>query len=430
MKRLSRIILIISLFLIPSLGFAEIGNYSIEEIEEKFSFVNDPTLFTIMAFVNHTGYDYEHNKNEMYSVRQQIRSELEEMNLNLENSNYYSDYPYFITNYSKLLTYIGSPPIFSTVNSSWMPNITDRLNEFYQEANIEYLYEKYNLEYQTVIEEYENGGYPIIQNTINYFNINLDDSKSFFACINLLDSCNLGYVIALASDTINANWLSIGPSGTPYYGLVIHEYFHTVEGPIIEASVESRALEDILLAKYGPPKLSGVNSLYKTWQMIIRESIVRAIAYWAVIDFQYSEEQIASMIDRQTRKGFILTRFIYERIDTFDDYGTVEEWIKALLIEYTNALDSIKPLAPTLTVSTDNTTVSLSWTSIPNAIGYNLVYAPYPYEGAHTINSIDLRNEITLSATLPKGSAFYVTIQAYNEVGESEYSNIELLVIQ
>jgi hypothetical protein len=59
MKSLSRIILIISLFLIPSLSYAEIGNYSIEEIQEKFTFVNDPTIFTIMAFVNHTGYDYE-----------------------------------------------------------------------------------------------------------------------------------------------------------------------------------------------------------------------------------------------------------------------------------------------------------------------------------------------------------------------------------
>ena len=417
--------MIISLFLIPSLGYAEIGNYSIEEIQEKFSFVNDSNLFTIMAFINYTGYNDENNKEGMHPVRQQVRAELEAMNLNLENDNYYSDYNMFVYGYLFfLLPYIGSPPIFNTVNYSWMPNITDRLTEFYQEANIGYLYEKYNHEYQTVIEEYENESYPIIQYIINYFNIDWDNSKPFFGCINLLDSYWYGY--ALLFD--NRNLLSLGPSNSPNSGLIIHEYFHTVEGPIIKASIESKKLEDILFAKYGLPSV--ISPHYKTWQLIIRESIVRSIGRWAVIDFQYTKEIMEKSIDRETKEGFILTRFIYDRIENFDNYGTVEEWIKALLVEYTNSLDSIKPLAPTLTVSTNNTNVSLSWTSIPNATGYNLVYAPYPYEGAHTINSIDLGNEITFSATLPKGSAFYVTIQAYNEVGESEYSNIELLVIQ
>ena len=210
----------------------------------------------------------------------------------------------------------------------------------------------------------------------------------------------------------------------------IHEFFHAIEGPIIESSIESKTLEDVLLTDYGSPKLSGVNSYYKTWQMIIRESIVRAISRWAVIGIQYSKEQVELSVDDQTQQGYILTRFIYDRIENFDNYGTAEEWIKALLVEYTNSLESIKPSAPILTLETNNNTVSLSWTSIPNATGYNLVYAPYPYEGAHTINSIDLGNKTTLSATLPKGSSFYVTIQAYNEVAKSEYSNIGIFVIQ
>jgi hypothetical protein len=209
MKRLSRIILIISLFLIPSLGLAEIGNYSIEEIQEKFSFVNDSNLFTIMAFINYTGYNDENNKEGMHPVRQQVREELEAMNLNLANDNYYSDYNMFAYGYLfYLLPYIGSPPIFNTVNYSSMPNITDRLTEFYQEANIEYLYEKFNPEYQTVIEEYENESYPIIQYIINYFNIDWDNSKPFFGCINLLDSYWRGY--ALLFD--NRNLLGLGPS--------------------------------------------------------------------------------------------------------------------------------------------------------------------------------------------------------------------------
>jgi hypothetical protein len=78
--------------------------------------------------------------------------------------------------------------------------------------------------------------------------------------------------------------------------------------------------------------------------------------------------------------------------------------------------------APTLTVTTIDTKVSLSWTSISGATGYTLYYAPYP--GVTSIGSIDMRNQTSFSATLSVGNAFYVAIQAYNNNGNSGYSNI------
>jgi len=83
--------------------------------------------------------------------------------------------------------------------------------------------------------------------------------------------------------------------------------------------------------------------------------------------------------------------------------------------------------APVLTVTTSGKTVSLSWSSVNNATGYTLYYAPYPE--ANPIGNIPMGNKTSMSASLPDGSAFYVALQAYNSFGNSGYSNIEHFII-
>ena len=83
--------------------------------------------------------------------------------------------------------------------------------------------------------------------------------------------------------------------------------------------------------------------------------------------------------------------------------------------------------APTLTVTTSGTTVSLSWTSVAGATGYTLYYAPYPK--AYPTGNIPMGDKTSMSASLPGGSAFFVALQAYDGVGSSGYSNIEYFII-
>ena len=78
--------------------------------------------------------------------------------------------------------------------------------------------------------------------------------------------------------------------------------------------------------------------------------------------------------------------------------------------------------APTLTITTSGTNVTLSWTSVPSATGYTLFYAPYP--DASSIGQIDMGTQTSLSFDA-NGLAFYVAIQSYNSSGSSGYSNIE-----
>mgnify|MGYP003992975897 CR=1 FL=1 len=84
---------------------------------------------------------------------------------------------------------------------------------------------------------------------------------------------------------------------------------------------------------------------------------------------------------------------------------------------------AVSPNAPSLVLTTDNTHVQAAWSSIDDATGYLLFYAPYPQ--ASPIGSVDMGQELGFSVDLPLGSAFYVAVQAYNSEGYSNYSNIE-----
>ena len=84
--------------------------------------------------------------------------------------------------------------------------------------------------------------------------------------------------------------------------------------------------------------------------------------------------------------------------------------------------------APTLTVTTSGMTVSLSWTSVGGASGYNLYYAPSADIG--WTGNIPMGTKTSMSASLWEGAAFFVAIQAYNDAGNSGDSNIEYFVIQ
>lgn len=85
--------------------------------------------------------------------------------------------------------------------------------------------------------------------------------------------------------------------------------------------------------------------------------------------------------------------------------------------------------APTLTVTTSGTTVSLSWTSVAGATRYTLYYAPFPYTGPGSIKNIPMGTRTSMSATLWDSAAFYVAVQAYDSVESSGYSNIEYFII-
>ena len=87
--------------------------------------------------------------------------------------------------------------------------------------------------------------------------------------------------------------------------------------------------------------------------------------------------------------------------------------------------------APSLHITTEELEVSLSWSTNDEALGYKLLYAPYPYQGGQAIETIDMGNTTSFTVDLWQGAAFYVAIQAYDiNHQNSGYSNIGFFQIK
>lgn len=84
---------------------------------------------------------------------------------------------------------------------------------------------------------------------------------------------------------------------------------------------------------------------------------------------------------------------------------------------------------PSIEVTQNRTTISITWPPVLNSLGYRLLYAPYPYTGADSIQTIDMGDKTTLSATLWDGASFYVAVTAYDDSTSSNLSNIELFFL-
>ncbi|MEQ1636924.1 MAG: serine protease [Methylococcales bacterium] len=108
---------------------------------------------------------------------------------------------------------------------------------------------------------------------------------------------------------------------------------------------------------------------------------------------------------------------VYTRVDKFKEFIT-----KTICTP-----DQIPP-TPTLNLTTNDITATATWTTSDKATSYRLYYAPYP--SMFPIASLELDQSLgSFSATLPKGSAYFVAIYAYSNNCRSELSTIEHFVI-
>ena len=85
--------------------------------------------------------------------------------------------------------------------------------------------------------------------------------------------------------------------------------------------------------------------------------------------------------------------------------------------------------SPRLATAIDGQQVSLNWTSVVGAAGYRFYFAPYPYTGPNSVESIDMGAQLTLQGELPEDSSYYVAVEAYVDSASSALSNIEYFVI-
>ena len=84
---------------------------------------------------------------------------------------------------------------------------------------------------------------------------------------------------------------------------------------------------------------------------------------------------------------------------------------------------------PRLAIGTDKQSLSLHWDSFVGASGYRFYFAPYPYTGPESIQSIDMGSALSVEGELPEGSSYYVAVEAYSDLAISTLSNVEYFVL-
>ena len=58
------------------------------------------------------------------------------------------------------------------------------------------------------------------------------------------------------------------------------------------------------------------------------------------------------------------------------------------------------PVAPEVSYSLNGLNITVDWNSVPDATGYTLYYAPYPYAGPETIGSLGMESATSFSSDL------------------------------
>ena len=110
-----------------------------------------------------------------------------------------------------------------------------------------------------------------------------------------------------------------------------------------------------------------------------------------------------------------LATFLVGGIALADDFGVFDS------VSSESALE-----APRLTVTITGIKVSLSWSKVTGATGYQVHYAQYPYDNPETIKTIGVGDKTNASYELSPGSAYHVAVKACDVSGFNcgDYSTI------
>lgn len=288
----------------------------------------DVRTFTLFAFMNYTGYN-DNNNHTIKGVRKQVREELDAMNLSLSKPNYYEEKKLEDHYYVNALKCMGAAPNFSYINTDGVPSqlrdLPQKLQEFYTEANVAAMHEKYRPDYEKALEAY-GGSHAYIAALLDYFRMEpADVSGEFGLEVNLLLAQGRGS--GMGQDDLYHGFPVIitGPSDEPNMLNIVHEYSHGFVNDIIDKhSVQVQAL-----SKYQKHGSTASEQGYTRWEEVVKESFVRAFA--AYFTPGYGRDYAVG----ESHRGFVLTSYIFDRIPEFATFdGDIEAFMLVLLKEY------------------------------------------------------------------------------------------------
>jgi hypothetical protein len=315
-------------------------------VNAEIAFKNDKAFFTLWAYINYTGYDHNNGINNYHPIRKDVRNYLDNKNYVLsDNGTGWSDlsshgsmegdYTFTLVQMNGYLPYLANGPdhIWNKYVHPELENLYLSLNEFYTTFDINQLWLDQQSAYNDLLTEYRDESQFYIDKTLNHFNITVDNYPDFWIIPNPLSAYWFGLCVS-PNDRLSETkpvYLSIGlnPDGSPNIGNIIHEMVHVFEGPAVESYKDLDNLISLMFQNH-PDALS--KSGYSSMEKIINESFARGITAW-------SQDNV-SQADREVSDGFVISRFIYDRVNDFDDHNTgFEGWVHNILDEYKNSLN-------------------------------------------------------------------------------------------
>ena len=311
--------------------------------EGEFIVLADRRVFTIMAFMNASGYDGEFQGQQMHPVRSRVRDILKEQaaskpeqfrkwkqyynKVNLSSFHYLdfalslkADYPFRRIRPDSEL---GYP--FAGLRLADFPDV---LNEFWDTLDMEKVWAEVKPIYLEEIGRYNFDNMESHLEFIwDYLRMERSDRFVFVSVPNLLDK----HYHAIGAQYENY-WYMVESPGAGSHSLNVHEYLHSIVNPMIEACYKGHseklnkyfeAGKDQPLAKsYGHP-------VTYTYECLIRALTTRL---YVLMENNFTPSRGEAKVKYLTQEGLILVEPFYHLLDEYEESDKdFEQFLPALL---------------------------------------------------------------------------------------------------
>ncbi len=326
----------------PRARSSQLDSVQVETLS-NITFKNDIRLFAVMAALNAAGFDYEAPGKKMLWVRRSIRQELQALDPELATKlrAFYTEHRTSLAPekqqapYISLALFLSGPPDFQlAVEEKGLPGNVLRVRgfenlvrDFYQKANIENLWQRYQKDYLEELKAYRDVLKKAIQQTLQYFRIpaRIALDRHMIVSPDLLN----------IQDVVNARnfkrvyYITIGPSQDPFnsYPQLQHEYLHSLIDPLIEKfETRLRKHQGLLELALRQPQFK--TKYQNQFSLIVTESLIESILLRL-----HSPRDLKRKMAELFRQGLIFVLYFHQQLLSYEqaEMVTFPNYVEVLI---------------------------------------------------------------------------------------------------
>lgn len=301
--------------------------------DELVTVLVDERVFTLFAALNAAGLDRENFDEAYHPARQIARDYLAQRQLpslarlraQLHVQQPYADIVWVL--------HYGAAPDFRRAVNGWYLEapalmyfgLDGVLRDFYREADLGTLWAQVRPLYEAEADRVREVAGPAVQAAMDYAGLTEAPARRIVVIPNLLDAHWSGYGPQIGETA----YVVVGPTRErPDAGLIQHEANHSLIGPLVDAQRD--AVDPEQARRLHQALRGGVRGSYGTWEILLEESVVRAI------DARLAgPEWRENALRHDEAAGLWLVRPLSERLAEYEARGGrladfMPEWLASL----------------------------------------------------------------------------------------------------